>query len=142
MRIGALAQACGLTPKTIRFYEQVGLLAPPPRTSGGFRDYPPETMGRLRFIRDAPGLSLSDIGGILTLRDSGQPPCAHVEALITERLTQIELRLAELRAARAELRAIARRATEIHPDTCLESDICTILAGQSQRRDRATRRTP
>ncbi|WP_457757817.1 MerR family DNA-binding transcriptional regulator [Streptomyces mirabilis] len=41
MRIGELASVSGLTAKTIRFYEQAGLLPDPPRTPGGYRDYPP-----------------------------------------------------------------------------------------------------
>ena len=130
MRIGAVAQACGLSTKTIRFYEQRGLLPAPPRTSGGFRDYPPQTVDRLRFIRDAQGagLTLADIAGVLALRDSGQAPCAQVEALIVERLAQIERRLADLAATRTVLRQLARRAGEVDPATCAEADVCTILA--------------
>jgi MerR family copper efflux transcriptional regulator len=135
MQIGTLAQAVGLSTKTIRFYEQRGLLPAPPRTSGGFRDYPPETVDRLRFIRDAQsaGLSLADIGGILALRDSGHAPCAHVKILIAGRLEQIERRLADLRATRTALRDLTRRAAEVNPDTCAEADICTILASDPGR---------
>ena len=132
MRIGALAHSCGSSTKTIRFYEQRGLLPAPPRTSGGFRDYPAETVDRLRFIRDAQGagLTLADIAGVLALRDSGQAPCAQVEALIAERLAQIEQRLADLSATRAVLRQLARRASEVDPETCVEAQVCTILAGR------------
>lgn len=125
MRIGALAQACGLSAKTIRFYEQRGLLPDPPRTRGGFRDYPPQTVDRLRFIRDAKGagLTLADIAGVLALREGGQAPCAQVEALIADRLAQIERRLADPAATRAVLRELARRAGEIDPATCAEADV-------------------
>lgn len=135
MQIGELAQACGVSAKTIRFYEQRGLLSPPPRTGGGYRDYPPETVHRLRFIRDAQGggLTLTDIVGILALRDSGQAPCAQVEALIADRLDQIEKRLADLRATRTLLRQLALRAAQVDPDTCAEADICTILARDHDR---------
>lgn len=51
VRIGALAAASGTTTKTIRFYEQVGLLPGPPRTQGGYRDYHPGSVERLAFIR-------------------------------------------------------------------------------------------
>lgn len=129
MLISTLAEATGLSTKTIRFYEQRGLLAPPPRTRGGYRDYPAATVQRLRFIRDAQaaGLRLADILGVLALRDSGQAPCAHVEALVEDYLAQIEQRLADLRATRSALRNLARRALETDPETCSESDICTIL---------------
>ncbi|MBT2452295.1 MerR family transcriptional regulator [Streptomyces sp. ISL-43] len=62
MRIGDLAARTGLTTKTIRFYENSGLLHPPPRTRGGYRDYPEQAATRLAFIRDAQhaGLTLAD----------------------------------------------------------------------------------
>ncbi|MGA5128222.1 heavy metal-responsive transcriptional regulator [Streptomyces olivoreticuli] len=129
MRIGELASASGLSTKAIRFYEQAGLLAPPPRTSGGYRDYPPQAAMRLAFIRDAQsaGLTLAEIRGVLALRDSGEAPCAHVSDLIEQHLADIEQRLAELRKTRTALRDLARRAADTDPSTCTEADICSIL---------------
>ncbi|GAA0372678.1 heavy metal-responsive transcriptional regulator [Streptomyces blastmyceticus] len=129
MRIGELASAGGLSTKAIRFYEQAGLLAPPPRTSGGYRDYPPQAATRLAFIRDAQsaGLTLAEIRGVLALRDSGEAPCAHVGDLIEQHLADIEQRLAELRKTRTALRDLARRAADTDPSTCTDADICSIL---------------
>ncbi|MEU3747317.1 MULTISPECIES: heavy metal-responsive transcriptional regulator [Streptomyces] len=129
MRIGELAVAGGLTTKTIRFYEQAGLLPAPPRTSGGYRDYPQQMLARLGFIRDAQaaGLTLAEIRSVLTLRDSGQAPCARVSALIDQHLAEIDRRMAELREARTELQELARRAAVTDPDSCSEGEICTIL---------------
>lgn len=144
MRIGELAQACGLSTKTIRFYEARGLLPPPSRTSGGFRDYPPEAAHRLAFVRDAQGagLTLAEIGRVLALRDSGQAPCGEVAALISERLDQIEQRLADLRSTRTVLRQLAHRAADLDPATCAEADICTILAGSSTAHPRPSAAGP
>jgi MerR family copper efflux transcriptional regulator len=130
MRIGELAATTGLTASTIRFYEQAGLLLPPPRTSGGYREYGPETSDRLRFVRDAQaaGLTLAEIRGVLAIRDTGNPPCRHVIPLIHARLDQIQQRITELTAARATLRGLARRAAATNPADCTESDICTILS--------------
>lgn len=66
--------------KTMCFYEQAGLLPAPPRTPGGYRGYPPQTSTRLAFVREVQpaGLTLAEIRSVLTLRDSGQAPCAHV----------------------------------------------------------------
>ncbi|GGS40521.1 MerR family transcriptional regulator [Streptomyces sp. JS01] len=129
MRIGDLATASGLTTKTIRFYEQTGLLPAPPRTPGGYRDYPEQTTARLAFIRDAQraGLTLTEIRSVLALRDTGQSPCRHVTALIDQHLADIELRLAELAKTRDALHGLARRAATTDPATCTEADICTIL---------------
>ncbi|WP_455362437.1 heavy metal-responsive transcriptional regulator [Streptomyces sp. SYSU K21746] len=129
MRIGELATACGLTTKTLRYYEQAGLLPAPPRTSGGYRDYPYEAVQRLAFVRDArsAGLTLADIRGILAVRDSGEAPCDHVTRLIDRHLHDIDRRLAELRKTRTALRGLAQRAAETDPRSCTEADICRIL---------------
>jgi MerR family copper efflux transcriptional regulator len=128
MRIGALAAASGATAKTIRFYEQAGLLPAPPRTPAGYRDYPPGTRGRLEFIRaaQAAGLSLAEIRGILAVRDHGEPPCTHVTALLRTHLDQTEQRLAELTATRDMLRDLLTTAGATDPGTCRGS-ICRIL---------------
>ncbi|MFD9408243.1 heavy metal-responsive transcriptional regulator [Streptomyces sp. NPDC059989] len=137
MLIGDLATASGLTAKTIRFYEQAGLLPAPPRTPGGYRDYPEQTPARLAFIRDAQGagLTLAEIRSVLALRDGGQAPCEHVTALIDQRLADIERRLAELATTREALRGLARRAAQVDPASCSEDDICTILATPAHRPD-------
>jgi MerR family transcriptional regulator, copper efflux regulator len=129
MRIGALATAAGCSPKTIRFYEDYGLLPAPPRTPGGYRDYPDHAVARLMFIRDAQaaGLSLAEIGDVLAVRDGGQPPCVHVAELIAAHLAQVETRIAELRATRRALRELSQRAASTNPGDCTDSDICRIL---------------
>ncbi|WP_328691161.1 heavy metal-responsive transcriptional regulator [Streptomyces phaeochromogenes] len=129
MRIGDLSATSGLSTKTIRFYEQSGLLPAPPRTSGGYRDYPPQTSTRLAFVRDAQsaGLTLAEIRSVLTLRDSGQAPCAHVTDLIQDHLADIERRMAELRTTRTALRTLAARAAATDPSSCTDADICSII---------------
>ncbi|MCM1951148.1 heavy metal-responsive transcriptional regulator [Streptomyces sp. G2] len=129
MRIGDLASRTGLTTKTIRFYEDSGLLPAPPRTPGGYRDYPDHTATRLAFIRDAQraGLTLAEIRSILALRDDGHAPCTHVTGLIHEHLDDINRRMAELVATREALRDLAARAASTDPAACGVDDICTIL---------------
>lgn len=129
MRIGDLAARTGLTTKTIRFYEDSGLLPAPPRTPGGYRDYADHTATRLSFIRDAQGagLTLAEIRSILALRDDGHAPCTHVTGLIHEHLDDIDRRMAELAATRNALRALADRAATTDPTACGADDICTIL---------------
>ncbi|GAA2690594.1 MerR family DNA-binding protein [Streptomyces lunalinharesii] len=129
MRIGALAAATGTTTKTLRFYEQAGLLADPPRTPGGYRDYPAHSQARIGFIRSAQaaGLSLAEIRDVLAIRDGGQPPCGHVTELLDRHLADVEHRIAELEATRDMLRALTRTASATDPATCTEGDICRIL---------------
>ncbi|WP_248782519.1 MULTISPECIES: heavy metal-responsive transcriptional regulator [Lentzea] len=118
-----------MSTKTIRFYEQSGLLPAPPRTSGGYRDYPEQAIARLAFVRNAQsaGLTLAEISSVLALRDGGQAPCGHVTALISERLADIERRLAEMTKTRDALRGLVRRGAVTDPATCTENDICTII---------------
>jgi MerR family copper efflux transcriptional regulator len=129
MRIGELSAASGLSTKTIRFYEQCGLLPAPPRTASGYRDYPAQTGVRLGFIRDAQGagLTLAEIRSIVVLRDGGQAPCVHVTALIEAHLADIEQRLAELGATRRALRRLAARAAASDPAACSAEEVCSIL---------------
>jgi len=131
MRIGELADTAGLSAKTVRFYESAGLLPPPARTSGGYRDYGPASVARLAFIKDAQGagLRLAEIRDVLAIRDAGQPPCQHVTELIGAHLRRIETRIADLNSARAALRTLARRAADTDPAACTEQDMCRIITG-------------
>ena len=129
MLIGDLGAAARLSAKTIRFYEQCGLLPAPPRTPGGYRDYPAGAANRLAFIRraQAAGLTLAEISNILHIRDGGQAPCQHVTALIAGHLVQVEQRLAELTRTRDALAELHARAVATEPADCAESQICSIL---------------
>ncbi len=66
MRIGDAAAAAGTTPRALRFYEERGLLPPPPRTASGQREYGPAEVARIRVIREllALGLTVEDLSGI------------------------------------------------------------------------------
>ncbi|MDS1270254.1 heavy metal-responsive transcriptional regulator [Lipingzhangella sp. LS1_29] len=129
MRIGEFAREAGVTAKTVRFYEQTGLLPQPPRTAAGYRDYAPGDVERLRFVRSAQaaGLSLAEIGEVLRLSDSGQRPCAHVRDILTAHLEQVEERLVELRDARARLLRLAEIAEATDPGDCPPESVCRIL---------------
>lgn len=129
MRIGELASRSGLSTRTLRFYEEAGLLPPPPRTPGGYRDYPDTAVARLAFIGESQraGLTLAEIRSVLALRDDGHAPCAHVAALIHEHLDDIDRRMAELAATRRVLHTLAERAATTDPAACGGDDICTIF---------------
>jgi DNA-binding transcriptional MerR regulator len=129
MRIGEVAGRAGVPAKTIRFWEDRRLLPLPARTPAGYRHYDPAVLERIAFIRQAQaaGLSLDAIGQVLGIRDGGQPPCAHVTALIARRLAQVQARLAELERTRDQLAALAERAAAQDPADC--RGYCSIIAG-------------
>ena len=115
MRIGELASQLGINTKTIRYYEQIGLIPPAPRTSGGYREYTDIDADRLTFIRTAQrlGLSLEEVAEVLSLRERGERPCAYVRDVIGQQLGSIDKRIAELRSLRAELRQLREAADSI-----------------------------
>jgi MerR family transcriptional regulator, copper efflux regulator len=112
MRIGELAARTGLSTKTIRYYEGVGLLPPPARTSAGYRDYDKQAAKRLSFIRAGQSISLSlgEIREILALRDRGEAPCNHVMALIEQHAADLASRIDALEKMRSDLEQLARKA--------------------------------
>ena len=112
MRIGELADHLGVTTKSIRFYESIGLMPDPPRTSSGYREYDEADEERLRFIKTAQrlGLSLNEIGEIIAFRDRGQQPCNYVADLLHREVADLDDRIREMRELRAELKCLAERA--------------------------------
>ena len=116
MRIGELAVASGTTTKTLRFYEEAGLLPAPERTANGYRDYTPAALARLDFVRRGrtAGLTLAQIREILNIRDAGVAPCQHVHALLEAHLGDLDRQIADLQALRHTVAHLHHSAT-----TCL-----------------------
>ena len=147
MRIGELATKTGVPAKTIRYWEQLGLLPPPARTPAGYRNYQPDAATRLGFIRAAQsiGLSLGEIREILAVRDRGELPCAHVAALIDRHATELTERIAALEAMRRDLERLARAARIVPPDHLEQADYCHLIetgapAAATRRAGEAVRR--
>ncbi len=126
MRIGELADQVGVNPKTVRYYEQIGLIPLAPRTSSGYREYSDTDAVRLTFIRTAQrlGLSLEEVAEILRLRDRGEAPCGYVRDVISQQLRSIDKRITELRALRTELREL-RTAADAIPE--VDGTTCRII---------------
>ena len=129
MRIGEMAKRSGVPAKTIRYYEDIGLLPPPARSASGYRDYEPSTLDRLAFVRaaQAVGLSLGEIRGIVALRDKGQTPCGHVLDLLRTRSAELDRRIAELRNLQGELKRLVTRAEQLDAADCDPARICHLL---------------
>ena len=126
MRIGELAAAAGTTSKTLRFYEETGLLPPTDRAANGYRDYGPEALSRLDFIRRGrvAGLSLAQIREVIDVRDAGDAPCHHVYQLLTARVVEIDRQIADLDALRAALVQRRDQAGGADPATCPAETVC------------------
>ena len=126
MRIGELAAAAGTTTKTLRFYEGAGLLPQTERAANGYRDYGPEALSRLDFIRRGrvAGLTLAQIREVIDIRDAGDAPCHHVYQLLTARLVDIDRQIADLDALRAALIQRRDQAGEADPSSCPPDTVC------------------
>ncbi|MBB3675440.1 heavy metal-responsive transcriptional regulator [Modestobacter versicolor] len=109
LRVAELARSVGVPTDTVRYYERVGLLPPPRRTAGGYRDYDAGAVDRLRFIQGAQrlGLRLVDIGHLLAVRDTGECPCEPAGELLGRRLAEVDAEIARLVALRTEMAAMA-----------------------------------
>ena len=129
MRIGEIAERAGLSTKTLRYYEDAGLLDAPDRTPNGYRDYGDAVLDRLRFIRSAQaaGLTLGEIKGVIAFREQGSAPCGHVLELIEGRAADLDRRIKELRTLRNDLRALAERGRAMSPEACSPDLVCHIL---------------
>ena len=131
--IGDIAERTGLSAPTIRYYESIRLLAPPPRSATGYRRYTETTVEELRFIKKAQGLgfSLDEIGEILKLSRAGDTPCAHVLDLSRRHLRAVEDRIQQLTRFRDQLAGeLAKWDGEREP-TC--RGLCQIIVGAEER---------
>jgi DNA-binding transcriptional MerR regulator len=130
MRIGELARQSGVTTKAIRYYESIGVLDEPARTSSGYRSYGPDAAERLDFVRQAQasGLALAEIRSILEIKDEGGQSCEHTRALLKRHLSDLDAKIRELEVARIELTRLFERAAELDPSACTDPNRCQVIA--------------
>ncbi|MEW1808736.1 heavy metal-responsive transcriptional regulator [Pseudarthrobacter sp. NPDC080039] len=129
MRIGEVAEVVGMTPKTLRFYEEQGLLPAARRGTNGYRQYDQDSVDRLDFIARgrAAGLSVNQIRGILAVQEPGSAPCAHVRDILAGQLAELDAKIAELTALRAGVAASYQSVAAGDPAACDPSRICSYL---------------
>ncbi|MEM9464236.1 MAG: heavy metal-responsive transcriptional regulator [Actinomycetota bacterium] len=129
MRIGELAERGDVSTKTIRYYESIGLLDEPARTSGGYRSYDDDAVERLRFVRDAQasGLTLREIASVLRIKAAGDRSCEHTTSLLERHLAEVDAQIERLTAAREELARLAERARGLDPAACVDPNRCQVI---------------
>ncbi len=93
-----VAKSTGVNANVVRYYTRIGLLNPTRNPDNGYREYSPQDVKRVRFIRKAKwlGFTLNDIKIILEESDSGKSPCGEVRRIISERILENEQRLQHL----------------------------------------------
>jgi DNA-binding transcriptional MerR regulator len=105
MKIGQIASEAGVSVDTVRFYERVGVLAPPQRTASGYRDYAPATVERIQLTRElqAIGFTLNEAVATLAAHDAGGATCESERWRLQAVLDRVDARLAELHALRGRI---------------------------------------
>ena len=126
LRIGQLAEQCGVSVETLRFYEKEGLLSEPPRSANGYRLYNSEAQATVGFIIKAKslGFSLKDIAELISLKSTKeQHTCGEIKAIAENKLQTIEEKIQQLNQLHQALQAIS--------DSCAGGEQpaseCTIL---------------
>ncbi len=129
LTIGEVARQSGVSKDALRFYERIGLLRPEARSEAGYRLYDESAVERVRFIKLAQGLGfqLEEIASMLEVMAEGKPPCAHVRAMLEEKVAEIEAKIAALTELRNELKTRLEWARQ-HPDpACDGKNTCVYL---------------
>lgn len=125
MQIGELAKRADVSAKTIRYFEEIGIVPEPERTASAYFE-------RLQFIKAAQAVSLSlgEIREIIAFRDRGETPCAHVTDLMYQRVRTLSEHISGLEQMRTELQNLLEKAKTL-PDACGDT-YCHII--ESARR--------
>lgn len=125
LRVGEVAERCGVTSDTVRFYEDRGLIAEPPRfESSGYRAYPSETVERVELIQNAQdlGFSLDETKKLLELRADDEASCEEVRRVAEQKAEDVRAKIERLEAMLQGLEAL----TELCPGD-VPSDECPFL---------------
>ncbi len=131
MQIGEAARNAHLPVKTVRYYEEVGLVKPL-RTGNGYRDYGDRDVHLLKFVQRARslGFSIDECRLLLSLYGDKRRASADVKALASEKIKQVDLKIHELQSMRKTLQRLAEHC---HGDDKPDCPILDDLAGQTAR---------
>ncbi|MGD1714359.1 heavy metal-responsive transcriptional regulator [Dapis sp. BLCC M172] len=133
MKIGQVAAVSGLPIKTIRYYEDMGLLKPSvERSQSGYRLFEESVLGRLSFIKRAKslGLSLREISEILVIRDRGELPCREVKQKLASKVQEITSQIEALENLKGELQEILQHWQEEPSTNQVRETVCPNIQAQ------------
>jgi len=131
MNISEAAEQAGLPAKTIRYYEDIGLVEPARRRDNGYRDYADRDVHMLRFLSRARGLgfSVEECRALVALYADTDRKSADVKEIALNRVTDIDAKIAELQAMRATLVELAETCHgDDRPDCPIIDDLASRLA--------------
>lgn len=127
--IGQVSHKTGVSDKTIRYYESIGLLPRTRRAENAYRLFDESDVERLQFIRRARSLdfTLADIAEILAFKDRNEPPCRHVMNLMREQMDEISARIRDLERLRDELETLHEAGQLLPEDVQMRACVCHLI---------------
>lgn len=128
MDISQFSKLTGVPKKTLRYWEEIGVLPAPERSPNGYRQYDKGDFKAVKFILSAKaiGLSLGEIKSIMKLKKN-EVPCNYVYNLLVERAEKIEERIENLKSIKLELEQLIKRASQLDLQNCSDDEICHII---------------
>ena len=123
--IGNVARRAGVRNSAVRYYEARGLLKPAARLPNGYRIYDEDAVSLLNFVRRAQtlGITLKEVRRLLELSRRGQRPCAEVKELARQHLSDLEVKIRELKLLRQQLQMLLHRTSQ----RSLGNAICPLI---------------
>lgn len=136
MNIGEVATLSGVAPKTIRYYEGIGLVASPARGANGYRAYDSDAVHTLRFVASARhlGFTVEQCRLLLALYRDKERASADVKRVAEEHIGQIDRKIEELAAMRKTLATLARRCHGDERPDCPIIDELSVSRSQAESR--------
>jgi len=135
MKTGQVAKEAGVNVETLRFYERRGILKEPKRRASGYREYPPETVQIVRFVKRAQelGFTLDEVEELLVLRDDSARSCDEVRQVATVKIGEIESKIRELTSMKEALSVLVASCGDGTPER--ECPILDALDDKEERRE-------
>ena len=137
LRTGEVAARAGVNIQTLRYYERRGLIPEPERRASGYREYPPDAVRVIRFIKRSQelGFTLSEVEELLRIRGDQTASCAEVRASAKAKIDDIELKVQSLRAMKRALGILVNSCTS--DGSARECPILEALDERSRRERRS-----
>lgn len=140
LTIGQVARRSAVNVETVRYYERRGLIAEPPRRASGYRQYDPQVVQRIQFIKRAQelGVTLKEIGQLLALADGDGSGCGNVRDFAARKVEDVENKIRHLQSLKKILMRLVRQCSGKGPLT--ECPIIESLVGDTEAEDGRKRR--
>jgi len=141
--IGKVAAQTKLNPKTIRYYEAIGLLPKPRRGENRYRLYSKEVVELLQFVKQAQGLgfTLAEMQEIVAMRQQGQEPCVHVRALVKQKAADLDRKLRDLIELQRKLKRLLKAWDEYAKRRKTSAVVCPHIEGEPLQIEKKKRRS-